>query len=207
MTVELQSLKLKFNFSFFAVLSLMLLLADGKTAVLCFFSSMLHETGHLIFMRIFSCGVKSVEFGAAGIAIESGNPNTVGYKGDFFIAMGGIIANSILCLISLCLFFAFESVFFEALFFINGFIALLNMLPVWPLDFSRALLAATMSRFDENKAERILFVVSDITTVLFTAFCVFYYIFISLNISLGAVCIYLILLNLKRRQTDVKQRY
>ena len=206
MTVDFGSFRLKFGFSFFAVLCLMLLLADGKTALLCFVSSMLHETGHLIFMKLFSCSVKSVEFGAAGIAIECQSENTVGYNGEFFIAMGGITVNAIICIASLVLFFLLENVISEVIFFINVFIAALNMLPVFPLDFSRALLALMMSRLDEAKAEKTVFLISDIAAVVFTAFCVLYFIFISLNISLAAVCVYLILLNLKRRQTDVKQR-
>lgn len=206
MTVEIFEVKFKLEFSFFAVLTLMLLLSDTYTTVICFVCSMLHEAGHIFFMFAFSCKPDVIEFSAFGLAIKRKSDMLISYKRQFLIAMGGIIVNFILAVGSIAVYSFTANNLFFIIFFINLFIALLNMLPVEVLDMGRALNSLLMMKYDEVKTEKLLSLISDITVLAFTVFCILFFYFISVNISLCAVCIYLILINRKRRQTDVKQR-
>ena len=70
MTFEFARFRLQLCFSFFALFSLMLLFGSGTVALLCFFSSLLHESGHLFFLTLFHVDVRLISFSAGGILIE-----------------------------------------------------------------------------------------------------------------------------------------
>lgn len=58
-----------FDFSFFAVVSLMLLFRDNQYVLLCLLACMWHETGHLLVMLINNVKVKRILFYGGGIKI------------------------------------------------------------------------------------------------------------------------------------------
>ena len=66
MTIELPRVTLRFRFSFFAVLTLMLLCGNEAVALCCFLSSALHECGHLLLLLLFRAFPEDVTFGAGG---------------------------------------------------------------------------------------------------------------------------------------------
>ena len=199
MTIDVFSVKIRLDFSFFAVLTLMLLLSDSSITIMCFFSSMLHEIGHIIFMFAFSCKPSRIDFGAFGLRIKCENEILVSYQKQFFIAMGGIIVNFAVSLLSFVGYLIYQNQSLKILIFVNLFIALTNMFPIEALDMGRAVYCVLMSRSDEAKAENIMRTVSDVTVIGFTVLCILYSAFISINISLCAVCVYIILINRKRR--------
>lgn len=199
MTFEIFSSRIRFDFSFFAVLTLMLLTAQKEIVIVCVVSSLLHECGHLVLLCVFKEKTESVVFGAFGIRIDRAAVSTLSYKKEAAVASGGVIVNFILAGIFYVVFNVNESqtAFFGV--FVNLFIAALNCMPVSVLDSGNFLRYILLVHFDEEKVAAVMHKVSDITTVLFTLFCVWFTLCVSLNISLIAVCVYLIVLNIQER--------
>ncbi len=196
MTIRLKNTDIRLCFSFFACFALMLLLSDGKTALICFFSSMLHEGGHLFFMLIFSQKVSAITLSAFGVRIDREGEALLPYKKAALIALGGVFVNFFLCAVSGAVYFILKSREAAVVFFVNLFLALLNLIPADKLDMWNALYCLLMEKFDEERTENVLSAASGIAVALFCIFCVLYFVFIGFNISLLAVCLYLIYLRL-----------
>ncbi|MCM1365351.1 MAG: hypothetical protein NC122_07330 [Faecalibacterium sp.] len=198
MIVEIMGTEYKFGFSFVAVLTIMLMTADNNIAAVSIVSSLLHECGHLVFMYAFHDAPKSVEFGGFGIRIERLGVSATSYKHEAIIAIGGVCVNFILALTLFVVFYFFgsQTAFITA--FVNIFIASLNLMPVGMLDAGRFLRYILLMRIEEQKTERLISRISDITVICFTAFCIVYTVILGFNISLTAVAVYLIFTNLKR---------
>lgn len=197
MTIDFGNTKLKLGFSFFLVAALMLLLSDGKIALMCFFSSIAHEAGHLLPMIAFSQKIRLISFGAFGIRIEREGESLQSYKRGAVVALGGVFANFIICAFSLLLWSFSCSRNAAVLLLVNVFIAALNLMPAKSLDAWNALNCFLMEKHDEEKTLIILARVSLCTVVLFVVFCLIYFFALGFNASLAAVCIYLIFLEFK----------
>lgn len=196
MTFEFRRFKLHIGFSFFAVLGLMLLLSDGTITLLCFVSSLLHECGHLVFLLLFSADIRAVSFGAGGIVIERSNA-FCGAVPECFIALGGVMVNALLCF-SAFLCYRKTNLQNAAVFcLVNGVLAGLNLLPVRSLDSYRVMDILLRRRLAEG-AELTLTRISFASLVLFIVLCAAFYLSGVRNISLAAVCVYLMLLHWKR---------
>lgn len=156
------------------------------------FSSLFHELGHLFFMLLFRAAPSRIVFGAFGIRIERSNGELLDFKKEALIASGGIFAN---CLLSFCgafFYVAYNSLFGVKFFAVNLFIAAFNMLPVGLLDCGRCLECIFGALFSLEKSEKLLTAISYVTVAVITLLCVIYNIFVSFNISLIAVCLYII---------------
>lgn len=197
MTIDLGKTKIKIGFSFFLVAALMLLLSDGKIALMCFFSSMAHELGHLLPMFFFSQKVSAVDFGAFGVRIEREGETLQSYKKQTVVALGGVAVNFLICAFSSLRMLFGKNENAEALVFVNLFIAALNLMPAKSLDAWNALYCVLMMKNSEEKTLKILSVMSFAAVILFTVFCTVYFFLFGFNASLSAVCIYLIFLEFK----------
>lgn len=197
MTIEICKTRYKLTFSFFAVITLMLLTAKQNIVAVCLLSSLLHECGHLVFMFAFSQKPDEVIFGAFGIRIERFGVSALSYKKEAVISLGGVLVNFLLTLIFLGIycFSKNETALFGI--FVNLFIASLNLIPVGVLDAGNFLRYILLVKYDEEKTAKVLSVISDAAVCIFCVFCIFFTLFVSVNVSLIAVCVYLITINLK----------
>ncbi|MBQ5968826.1 MAG: hypothetical protein IJL52_01770 [Clostridia bacterium] len=187
MTVELPSLTLRFRFSFFAVLTVMLLLCSARVTLLCVLASLLHECGHLLAMALVKCPPRCVTFGAGGIVIDRGD-RFAGRGAECFFALGGIGMNLLLAAASFLRYRMTRAPWAMLFFWANMLPAAVNALPVRGLDVWTALCA----RFGPRRGFHVL---SDVTTALLCTATVLYFIKISVNPSLAVGCVYCILLN------------
>lgn len=162
------------------------------------FSSLIHESGHLILMCLFGDRIHYVELSLFGMRIEK-QSTLLSYKKEALIAMGGIILNFLSAFLGFVMYLIFtreDFLFFSA---VNGFIALVNMIPVKILDFGRFIQCFLSQRYDEEKSERVLDILSALCTVLLSLACVLYCVFIRLNISFIAVTVYLNVITFKKK--------
>ncbi|MCM1545115.1 MAG: hypothetical protein NC110_07450, partial [Ruminococcus sp.] len=192
MIVDLLGTEYKFRFSFAAVVTIMLLTANSKIAAISLVSSLFHECGHLVFMFAFGEKPSRVELGAFGIRIERLGASTISYQKEAVIAIGGVCVNFLIALLCLAVYLIFGSETALMTVFINIFIASLNLMPVGMLDAGRFLRYILSMQSDEEKTEKLLNCISNITVICFTAFCVLYTAASGVNISLIAVAVYLI---------------
>ncbi len=162
------------------------------------FSSLIHESGHLILMIFYGDRINYIELGLFGMRIEK-EGTVLSYKKEALIAMGGIILNLICVVISVTGFLLSGKESFIIFAVVNGFIALINMLPVGFLDFGRCLICLLNERYGEEKSGRTTEILSSVFTLIFSLACIIYCIFIRLNFSFVAVALYLNIITFKKK--------
>lgn len=199
MTVEAFGTRFCVTFSFFAVITAMLLTCDGRVVAVSVLSSLLHECGHLVLLFWFGEKPERVVFGAFGIRIERQGVSTLCYKRQAAVAIGGISVNCILAAVFAVLYGFLASQVLAVGFAVNALIGGLNMIPVGILDAGQFLRYILLERFDEDETEKKIHVISDFSVLLFACFCVCYTVFVKLNASLLCVCLYLMAVNIKLR--------
>ena len=132
-----RKLTIAFDFSFFASVSLLILLGSGY-AVLGLAACLLHELGHLAVMRCCGIPAKRVLFYGAGIKIIPDKDFCfTDFCSEILILIAGSSANFLIAAVS-----GLSNGFGMRLFsVINVFIGIFNLLPLQYLDGGRLLLA------------------------------------------------------------------
>ena len=181
----------------------MLLLREKQTALVCFFSAMLHECGHLLCLRFCGAKINALSFGAAGVVIERADAFLLPAAQEALCALGGVFVNALLCLLSLLFHTFLPEKTVWTLFLSNALLGALNLLPVYPLDLWRALHAVLESRLAPERLDAVMQSVSLCFLAVFAAVCAVFQCCIGRNVSLLAVLGYLLIMNLKRRTMDV----
>ena len=194
MTVDIYGTSVRFSFSFFAVLTLMLLTCQSSTVIVCLMSSLLHECGHLACLLIFKDKPLKIVFGAFGIRIERNSVNLLSYKKEAVVAMGGIAVNFVLSVIFFLIYEVSGDERALSGMFVNIFILLLNSIPVSMLDFTDGKVVVTIN--DEEKTVRILNRISDICVIFITVLTVLFTFVFGFNLSLITLCVYIVFIRL-----------
>lgn len=197
MTVETKRIKLRLDFSFFAFVTLMLLTSEREIVFVCLASSFFHEIGHLSLLYFFGEKKLNLTFAFFGMRIERESVSSLSYKKEAIVSLGGVAVNFLLSALFFCIFKVNLQPIFLVGTFVNIFIASLNLIPAQMLDSWNFLRYILLVYYDEEKTLRVLEKVSNTAVLLFCAFSVFYIAFEKVNLSLIAVCVYLIVLNFK----------
>lgn len=169
-----------------------------KGFVWCLMAVLLHEIGHLIPMAIFGSLPDRVKISLFEISISDSKRLVRTTKQNIIIIFSGPFANFI-CFILFYLLYLICSGIFLPLAIVNLFTGLFNMLPVLSLDGGQLLYILLCRHFDRYKAQRI---VNIITFIFIFPIAVLGFMLLfstKYNFSLLAVCVYLVLsLVLKR---------
>ena len=122
-----------------AMMAAALLFLDSHSVLAAFLALMLHEAAHVMTMRL--CGVKEcrVELTPFGGVAEAASFYTLSCWKKLCISAAGVLFSGLSAW--LCLLFAPGSAFWKAFYLASASLAMLNCLPVWPLDGARALAA------------------------------------------------------------------
>lgn len=191
MTLETSSTRIRIDASFAVLICMMLIFCQKRIVLISLFSSLCHESGHLIAMYCFGDIPERVTFSAFGMRIDRKN-GILSYKSEAVIAMGGIIVNTFISIICFLVYAFVKNDFIIQTAFVNIFIALINMIPVGMLDFARAVGSCLLMKYDIKRSQKISDALSVCSLVFFILFSVFYNVFIKVNISLIAVTAYLL---------------
>lgn len=113
----------------FALFLAFLLCLDPADLCLPFLlAAALHELGHLLCMRLLCVPVHRLQIGLTGAILSTG---VMGREQEWKVAVAGPLVNLLCCLL-------FREQKFTCM---NVLLACFNLLPVWPLDGGRILLA------------------------------------------------------------------
>lgn len=140
---------------FGVLLSADLGIVGGIIATVAFFASILaHEFGHAMVARHYGVRTQSIDLwalgGVARLDRESPSP-----RADGLIAVAGPAVSLLVAVVTFAASFALQSNVLFVIFFVNGFLALFNMLPGAPLDGGRVLRAVRWARTgDKYRAMR-----------------------------------------------------
>lgn len=136
-------IKLRFHTTFW-IFALMLTL-QGKLDLLVFtvVSALLHEVGHAIVAYIKGYALTEITLMPYGAVLYGAE--TISKKDGLYIALGGPAVNLLLCVFVLALWWLFPNAypFTQNFLKINFTIFAFNLLPIYPLDGARALLAVS----------------------------------------------------------------
>ncbi len=199
MTLIVNETRYKIDFTFALTVTLMLLLCKEETVIISLFSSMLHETGHLIFMFIFRQKVVSVTFGAFGVRIDRHSSVALSYKKEAIIAFGGIMINFLIAILSHLYYYLIDSDFALKLTAVNIIIALFNMIPLEVLDMGRVIKYGLLLQKKDIDSDRMLSIISAISVNILAIGTFVYTMVMGVNPSLIAVTIYLYVITLFKK--------
>ncbi len=134
----MENLKIRFGLSFWIFLAVATLLKHGYFATMYFTAVLLHELAHYVVCRMLFYRCYEIRVSVFG-AVLYGDFRDVSPKDRIVIALAGPLANAVMCVMCLALWWAFPSayVFTETFFAANVSMACINMLPCYPLDGGR----------------------------------------------------------------------
>ncbi len=148
---ELQfgTLTVKFDFSFFAAVTLLILLSGSSYAVLGLAACLWHELGHFTVMRICGVRVNKLIFYGAGIKIVPDKRiDFTGFGASFLILLAGSFANFIAAVM-----LSFSDKPELRLFsVVNSVIGAFNLLPLGYLDGGKIILLIIRKVCDYSRA-------------------------------------------------------
>ena len=101
------------------------------------FSLLWHEAGHLITIKIWGLRVESCTLYPFGGEIKIKQYFTSTPRQRLLVALGGPIAT--LCILFVCIFISHPLI--GDIIKVNSFLLLINLLPIWPLDGGRIIVA------------------------------------------------------------------
>lgn len=191
MITQIGTVPVRISFPFAALIVFMLIFCREDVVMMSLLSSFIHESGHLAFMLFFGEKPKEIVLGIFGMRIDRQGTESVSYKKEIFISLGGIIFNLIFSSVCFILFLVTQDRRFYFLVFVNVLIVFINSLPSGILDTGRALRCFLLMRLNEEKSEKVFSVISYLSVIFVTVFTLCYTAFCSVNISLIAITLYL----------------
>ncbi len=160
---------------------------NSNLTLLCLLASFLHEAGHAIAMLIVHDRPRRVTMSIFGICVERDRECYLGYRKAAFVSLAGPFVNVFCFTLFWCLRQPTAAV-------IHAGLGLFNLLPITSLDGGEALYALLCLSMGEDKALRVVRIVS--LSVIFPIAVLGFYLLISesRNFTLLVMSGYLLLL-------------
>ena len=186
--------KIKFNWriSPFFILLVALMLYFGDWLVLIFQAIAIaaHEFAHALVAKKRGYKLDKLKLAPYG-AVLSGETHSLKPKDEILIALAGPAVNLILAALTVAAWWLwpYSYAYTDNFVYINLYMALFNLLPIYPLDGGRVLLGALSVKFKRQKVYKLMRIAGIVASVIFAGlfFTVFYFTF---NISLALVAIF-----------------
>ncbi len=193
MIFNIFGVKVEITFWFVALITFIISLNAPSNVLITIFSSLLHETGHILMMTSVGNKPQAVKFEITGMNIIRQPDLKISAKNEILIAIGGPLINFLCFLISVIILCVHNNENILTFGCINLILMTFNLLPVKRLDGGMALFYILSQKYDNNICSKIL----KITSIFFITIIYLwgFYVFISseYNISLIIVAIFLTL--------------
>ncbi len=160
MKIKLGSLYVIISIPLCCVMTAIILLDSSQTVILGCISAVLHESGHLIFMKRFDSFPKKIKISLFDIAIIDNKKYKRPLHQELLITLGGVMMNLIFGLIFFVLYLSLNYNFLLILAGTNTLLLIYNLLPVDTLDGGQALYLILSSKLSEKSTERIMLIAS-----------------------------------------------
>lgn len=165
----------------------------AESLLIVILSSLIHEFGHLAVLLGYGEKPREIRLGIFGMEIRRSGSVRLSYAQECAVALSGPAINLALCLILLGCRMLFKSDFFLFPAMTNLALALMNLLPIMPLDGGRALYVLLCTRMGETRAQSISEKTGILTLLPLSALGFYILIQSGYNYSLLTVCGYLCL--------------
>lgn len=162
MNAKIGGISVDVSVYFAALLTFLFALFPGGYAPAGLMCCILHEIGHLVFIKLCSGSITKISFGIYGMRITpAANLNLSPIK-EALVCFGGPLINLLLFI----LLFVFKKYEFA---YINLVMAIFNLLPIQSTDGGNILYNILICILSEEKAKTVLKILS--TVFLFCLFC------------------------------------
>ena len=183
---------IEFHFSFFAAVSLMMIIAPNGLAIWGLTACIIHELGHLFAMIIMGQRADKIVFYGAGIKIIKKNYNSrTSFDKEIFILISGVLLNFIVFLALAPL-----DGNFRLFGIINLIIAMFNLLPLKSFDGGKLITTLFYKFFDYSRAITFDNYLQKINLFLSIAAIIIFYIFGYRNFTFYLTILYLLITEL-----------
>ena len=147
--------KLRLNIFALCALLMVMYLENVSSVLILTSAAMIHECGHFIAIKANGCSITRVDLEPFGATIAF-NAADASYKSEMLIALGGPIAGIAAAGAGWLCFLYFPSPLLLMFVLASMLFSLINLFPLRTLDGGTALRAFMLSRYDIDKAELIL---------------------------------------------------
>jgi stage IV sporulation protein FB len=193
---ELRIRGIEFHLSILFPMALVILLTYDTSGMVmwCVAASAMHEAGHFFALLLFGRKPSLVSVGLFGIRVEQNIHSPLSYQHNLLVSLAGPMVN----LVSFAVLYLTNGLTTPAIIHLS--LAMLNLLPIEPLDGGQALFCLLALRYEEQTADRLTFMVSIITIIPLACSGFFLLVRSGYNFTLLAVSVYLGLLILFKRK-------
>ncbi len=164
------------------------------------FAIVIHELGHYFSAKRLGYKLSKFSLSPYGVSLSYYQQN-LQIDDEVKIAIAGPLANfaSILCVLALWWVFPSTYFFSGSFVYISSLLALLNLIPAYPLDGGRLFICLVSKFFDEKKAKHITIMVNVFVSIIFMVLF-FVFLFINFNASYLIFAVFMVggILDLKR---------
>ena len=199
MTIKFNQIRLEISFYFVAAVTLLLLFDKSGKAALGAAAAIIHEAGHLLCLIWWGVVPAKISLLPFGMRIERRGAAALSYGRETITALAGPAMNLALAgATAVVLAFTHnQQLVFPIV--VNLGLALLNLLPIEPLDGGRMLRAILLSRYPESVCEIVLNWVTALFLLPLAASGFYVLIKSGYNFTLLAVFTYIVILLLFKK--------
>lgn len=186
MLFKIKNTDVRISFSIFAFILLALVLSDNHIFLYTFLTALIHETVHIIFIKIFGDDISQISFSIFGASIKRKESYQTNNFKEAVINLSAPIFN---------VFIGFLLIIFDAhgvFSTINLVTGIFNLLPFYTFDGGRGLYYALLHFLSQRVSEIILTVTSIIITAGFSFLVVYIFLNYTSNLVLIIMNVYLI---------------
>ena len=192
-------MKIKVDIKIFFIIALYLITQNTRVFALTFIFIFLHELGHLITGITIGLKIKKINIHISGLSVEFDNYGKQKDINKIIVDIAGPLINIISLIIAII-------IKEEEIAYINLLLAIINLLPIHPLDGGRILKVILSQKFTYKETINYIEIISQYSLITLTSLgsC---YLLIEKNIGIFIAILYLwaILLKEKKKNQIIKR--
>lgn len=192
-------MRIKVDVKIFFIIILYIFMQSTKIFALTFIFILLHELGHLVTGITIGLKVKKINIHISGLSVEFENYGKQRNANKIVIDIAGPLINIIALIIAII-------IKQEEIAYINLLLAIVNLLPIYPLDGGQILRTLLRKRFTYKETINFIESISQYTLIILTAIASCY-LLIGKNIGIFIAILYLwaIIFKEKRKNKIIRK--
>lgn len=192
-------MRIKVDVKIFFIIILYIFMQSTKIFALTFIFILLHELGHLVTGITIGLKVKKINIHISGLSVEFENYGKQRNANKIVVDIAGPLINIIALVIAII-------IKQEEIAYINLLLAIVNLLPIYPLDGGQILRTLLRKRFTYKETINFIESISQYTLIILTAIASCYLLIVK-NIGIFIAILYLwtIIFKEKRKNKIIRK--
>ena len=184
--------KIPIHPSFYLVFAWFVITGQTYLFFMLIFCLLIHEMGHYLVAKKLKYKLSSFYLAPYGVALNYKDSKFLG-KDEIKIALAGPIANIIFCVLIVANWWIFPEIYFYTFQFVDLSLglAIFNLLPAYPLDGGRVVVAFLSEKISRKKAFKIVRIINILFCLIF-AVCFVVTCFVDYNPTFALMIVFLL---------------